>query len=196
MIITTNQLLEQLHEYANPFGKIARMVKSKELFPLTKGLYENDEKASGFYLAGAIYGPSYISFNTALSYHGLIPEAVYAFTNATCCKLKKKEYRNSFGTFTYRDIPEEAYPYGIEIVEKDRYSFRIATAEKALCDKLYELPLVRSQKELEKLLFEDLRLDEEAFLQLKKEDIYFLAPKYHSTNVNLLEKYLRRKNHE
>lgn len=196
MIITSNQLLEKLHEYSDPFGKIKRMVKKEELFPLTKGLYEDNIHASGFYLAGAIYGPSYISFNSALSYYGLIPEAVYSFTSATTNKLKKKQYHNRFGTFTYRDIPLEAFPYGIETIESEGYYFRIATKEKALCDKLYELPLVSNQKELEQLLFEDMRIYEDEFIKLDRESIYFIAPKYHSTNVSLLEKYLRRKYHE
>lgn len=196
MIITSNQLLEKLNDYSDPFGKIKRMVKNGELIPLTRGIYEDNKNTSSFYLAGAIYGPSYISFNAALSYYGLIPEAVYTITNATCNKLKKKQYRNFFGTFTYRDIPVDAFSYGIEIVEKDGYSFLIATKEKALCDKLYDMPLLKSQKELVQLLFVDMRIDEDEFEKFNRKDIYFIAPKYHSTNVSLLEKYLRRKHHE
>lgn len=196
MFITTNQLLEQLHDYANPFGKISRMVKKEELVPITKGLYETEKNISGFYLAGAIYGPSYISFNTALSYYEMIPEAVYAFCSATCGKLKKKEYRNAFGTFTYRDIPSEAFRYGIKIIKEGEYYFRIATLEKALCDKLYDSPIIKSIKDMERFLFIDLRIDEDIFNTLNREDIYFLSKKYHSSNIYLLAKLLRRKYHE
>ena len=103
MILSVKVLVDRLKEYSNPNGKIQRLVKEGKLYPLTKGLYEDDKSVSGLYLAGAIFGPSYISFNYALSYYGLIPEAVYEFTSATTDKKKKKTYTNRFGTFSYRD---------------------------------------------------------------------------------------------
>lgn len=196
MILSTNVLLDRLKDYSNPFGKISRMVRDGKLFPLTKGLYEDNRNASGLYLANAIYGPSYISFNLALSYYSLIPEAVYDFTSATTEKKKKKVFTNYFGTFTYRDIPISAYPYGINIVEDGEYSFLIASREKALCDKLYEIPPVRNQKELEGLLFSDMRIDEYEFGKLNRQDIYFVAPKYHVNNLMYLIGYLKRRFHE
>ncbi len=195
MILTTNILLERYRDYSNPFGKIGRLVKEGVLFPLTRGIYEDNSSVSGMYLASAIYGPSYLSFNTALSYHGLIPEAVYDFTSATCEKKKKKSFTNRFGTFTYRDIPTEAFCHGVSSVNRDGYSFLIASPEKALCDKLYEMPLCRNQKMLERSLLE-MRLDWSQFEEMNRKDIYFLVPKYHSSNLYLLEHYLRRKYHE
>ena len=196
MIYSSNLLIEKYKNFADPFGKIRRLVQNGELIQLSKGLYSDDSKISGLYVAGAIYGPSYISFNTALSYWGMIPEAVYSVTCATTKKNKKKHYTNSIADFYYRDIPITAYPYGIKIIEENGYSFMIATKEKALCDKLYELPNIKNQKELERLLFEDMRINQNLFLQLDRNDIYFIAEKYHSNNVRLLEKYLRRINHE
>ena len=72
----------------------------------------------------------------------------------------------------------------------------MASKEKALCDKLYELPPVKNLKELEELLFNDMRIDETEFDSLNREDIYFIAPKYHVNNLKYLEKYLRRRHHE
>lgn len=196
MILTTNMLLDKYCNYGDKYGKIARMVASGSLFPLVRGIYEDNPNASGIYLAGVLYGPSYLSFNTALSFHSLIPEAVYDFTSATCEKKKKKQYSNHFGTFTYRDVPTEVFRYGVTILEQEGYTYMMASPEKALCDKLYEMPLARNQKALEQMLFEDMRIDETFFAKLKRNDIYFIAPKYHSTNLLLLEKYLRRINHE
>ena len=149
MILSTNIILDRLKDYANPYGKMGRLVKEGKLIPLTKGLYEDNLNASGVYLANAIYGPSYVSFNYALSYYGLIPEAVYDFTSATTEKKKKKSFTNRFGTFTYRDVPVDIYPYGVNLIKEGEYSFLIASREKALCDKLYELSPVKNQKELE-----------------------------------------------
>lgn len=196
MIYSSNLLIEKYKNFADPFGKIRRLVQNGELIQLSKGLYSDDSKISGLYIAGAIYGPSYISFNTALGYWGMIPEAVYSVTCATTKKNKKKHYTNKIADFYYRDIPITAYPYGVKIIEENGYSFMIATKEKALCDKLYDLPNIKNQKELEKILFEDMRINQDLFLQLDRKDIYFIAEKYHSNNVKLLEKYLRRINHE
>ena len=196
MILSTNVILNQLKNYANPYGKIGRLVKEGKLIPLTKGLYVDNTNVSGLYLANAIYGPSYISFNYALSYYGLIPEAVYEFTSATTEKKKKKLFNNRFGTFSYRDIPVDAYPYGINIIEEGEYSFMIASKEKALCDKLYELPPVKNQRELIVLLFSDMRIDEVEFDKLNRNEIYFIAPKYHVNNLKHLVNYLKRKYHE
>ena len=196
MILTSAMLLDRYKNYANPYGKIQRLVQAKKLIPLAKGLYEDNPHASGLYLSNAIYGPSYISFNTALAYYGLIPEVVYDFTSATTEKRKNKSFTNYFGTFTYRDIPLDAYPYGIVSKTENGYTYLIATPEKALCDKLYALPPVSNQKQLEELLFDSMRIDHVEFAKLNRCDIYFVAPKYHSTNLKLLTAYLRRKNHE
>ena len=113
MIKTTAMLLEELKGYGSPKSKLARMAERGECFPITRGLYETDRNAPAYLLAGSIYGPSYISFEYALSRYGLIPEAVYAVTCATFEKKKKKKYETPFGTFTYRDVPSEAFPLGI-----------------------------------------------------------------------------------
>ena len=83
-------LLDELKEYASPKTKLARMAKNGECIPITRGLYETDPDVPGYLLAGSIYGPSYISFEYALGYYGMIPEAVYTVTCATFDKKKKK----------------------------------------------------------------------------------------------------------
>ncbi|NLZ36699.1 MAG: hypothetical protein GX897_04390, partial [Clostridiales bacterium] len=80
MIKTTAMLLKELKEYASPKSKLSRMAERGEVFPITRGLYETDPNVPGYLLAGSIYGPSYISFEYALGYYGMIPEAVYAVT--------------------------------------------------------------------------------------------------------------------
>ena len=69
-------LLQEYRSYANPAAKIARMVKSGKLTPIIRGLYETDASVPGYCLSGVIYGPSCLSFEFALSWHNLIPEAV------------------------------------------------------------------------------------------------------------------------
>jgi len=72
-------------------------------------------------LSSVIYGPSYVSFEYTLSYHGLIRERVYLFKNATFNKRRSKVFKTMFGKFSYRDIPKEAYPYGVNTIMYDEY---------------------------------------------------------------------------
>lgn len=192
MIKTTKILLEEYSNYAKPHDKIKRLVESKKLIPIKRGIYETDSTISGHYLASVIYGPSYLSFEFALSFYGLIPEAVYTFTSASFMKRKTKKYKTPFGNFIYQDIPRLAYPFGVKIIYENGYTFQIATPEKALCDKLYSISPLQNQAELQSLLFDDLRIDQNEFCKLNKEDIKVLAEKYKSKNVTLLSKFIKR----
>lgn len=155
-------------------------------------MYETEKNVSRLYLPSYIYGPSYISFDTALSYYGMIPEAVYIYTSATFNKRKTKRYINFFGTFQYRDIPKEAYSFGIKTKEENGYVYYIGTKEKALCDKLYIMPPVDNIRELKEMLFEDLRIEPQTISELNGEDIILFSEKYHSKNLDLLAKFIRR----
>ncbi len=192
MIKTTEMMLEGLKEYSNPAAKLSRMAKQGECFPIVRGLYETDRTVPGYLLAGSIYGPSYISFEYALAYYGLIPEAVYTITCATFEKKKKKRYETIFGTFTYRDVPSEAFPLGFKIVREKDYFYRIAEPEKALCDKLYTMHPVASGRELFTLLTEELRIEETELCKLEADKVAFLAEHYHSGNVRKLALLLQR----
>ena len=121
MIITNSIAKSNLDNYVDKNGKISRDIKNKKLFKIVTGLYETDENTPAYLLAGSIYGPSYISFEYALSYYGLIPERVTTVTCATFNKKKKKMFTTSFGTFTYRDVPKLAYPEEIILKEEDNY---------------------------------------------------------------------------
>ena len=182
MIISVDALTQRFQNYTDVKGKIRREVQRGMLVQVARGLYETDPRADGKYLAGAIYGPSYLSFDYALSVYALIPEMVYnTYTSATYCKEKIKRYENAFGIFLYRDVPATVYPLGIELKAENGYSYQIATPEKALCDKLYTLSPVYSVKALKELLFEDLRIDADAFHALRRNDILQLAPLYRAT---------------
>ena len=195
MIKTTQMLINELSNYSSPKNKIQRMVENNELFPVTRGLYSTNKNIDSCYLASYIYGPSYLSFEFALSYYGLIPEGVKSYSSATYKKNRSKRYITPFGNFFYWDVPSEAFPYGIKYIKNENHSFCIASVEKALCDKLYTLPPLKNIDEIEELLFNDLRIDEEEFNKLNNKDITFLSTKYHCRNIYLLDEYLKRSSH-
>ncbi len=186
MIKTAAILSQQYNSYVNPSAKIGRMVKRGELTPIIKGLYETNPSVPGHYLAGIIYGPSYLSFEYALSWYELIPEAVYSFTSATCRKNRTKRYETPFGLFTYRDVPVSTFPYGTVLHEENGYGFILASAEKAICDQIYTCAPCSNRKELLQLLFDDLRIDEKSFRGLNTNELIELATLYKTKNHRLL----------
>ena len=184
--------MDELSGYGNPKQKLGRLVKEGKYIPIVRGLYETNRNIPGYLLAGSIYGPSYLSFAFALSYYGLIPEAVYTYSSATFDKKKKKFYQNFFGNFTYRDVPQAVFPKEIMIKQEKEYFFHIASPEKALCDQLYTISPVGTLKEMSKLLWEDLRMEKGDILNLNVDVVGHLATLYHSTNVTLLAKVMRK----
>lgn len=193
MLYSFDDLAVKFQDYVDIKGKIRREIQSGRLVSVVRGLYESERNISGKYLAGRIYGPSYLSFEYALSFYSLIPEAVHqTFTSATFQKRRSKKYHNDFGTFLYRDVPAKVFHLGIVLHEENGYSYQIATPEKALCDELYSLSPVRSISELKALLFEDLRLDEHEFFKLNMADLQELVPLYRSANLKFLNKLIER----
>lgn len=192
MIKTTGILQEELSSYANPSAKIRQMVRDQELFPIIRGYYETSRKTPGHSLAPIILGPSYLSFEYALSVYGLIPEAVYVYTCASLGKRKSKVYHTLFGQFNYRDVPETVFHLDLVYRVENGYAYQIASPEKALCDMLYTLSPVGNQKALGALLFEDLRIDEEDFRSLDLLKMINLAGYYKTQNHRLLQAYLRK----
>ena len=192
MLKTHLVLMDELKNYASPAKKIERMVKSGALTRVVRGLYETDPHTPGHLLAASIYGPSYLSFEYALAHHGLIPEAVHQYTSASFDKKRAKQFETPFGVFSYRDIPEEAFPYGIQPLIENGYGFRLATPEKALCDELYKLSPCANRAELEQLLFENLRIDRQAFLGLDFTEMEQLASLYQTKNHKLLRSWIKK----
>ncbi|MBQ5970296.1 MAG: hypothetical protein IJL52_09325 [Clostridia bacterium] len=189
MIYTTEILREELSNYQNPNDKIHRMVQEQKLFPVVRGLYTTDPKANGKFLAGAIYGPSYLSFDYALAEYHLIEAHPNAFQSATYGKHGKKQYNTPFGRFTYRDVPEEVFDLFVRNVSVAGNVYRIASPEKAICDKVYSMRPAMNEAELETLVFDFIGIDRRRFRSLHLDEILCMGEKYHSKNVNLLLEY-------
>lgn len=107
---------------------------------LRRGLYtlgpeERKIEPSLFYLANQIFIPSYISMESVLAYHGLIPEFVGVTTSITTRKTCR--FRNEFGIFTYQHMQSRSYAGFDSIKEAGRWTVLIAKPEKAVVDFLY-----------------------------------------------------------
>ncbi len=190
MIVKYNELLIKYKNYKNPKDKIKREIDNGKYHRLINGLFEDNINVSGYLLAGSIESPSYLSFEYVLSKYGLIPERVAVYTSATTLKKHNKIIKNFFGEYYYSDVPLSVWNKGINIISEDGYTYMIATPEKALCDLLYKKEPVYSLKQLKKLLFEDLRIDEKEFYNLNFNDIIAICDDYKKKNLNFLKKLL------
>lgn len=87
-----------------------------------------------YYTANRIYSPSYISLESALSYHNIIPEAVYSICSVSTNKTMI--FNTPLGEFRYNTIKPSLF-WGYEIFGDYEKPIKIANAEKAILDFLY-----------------------------------------------------------
>jgi len=122
-------------------GLIKRAIANGEILNIRRGLYclapkYQKNPISVYDLAEQVYGPSYISLETALSYHGWIPEAVYACTSVSYHSAK--EFTTPLGVFSYTPVPQHTFYFDVERQEgKNGNAFFMATPAKALADYVY-----------------------------------------------------------
>jgi predicted transcriptional regulator of viral defense system len=87
-----------------------------------------------YLIANKIYSPSYVSFETAFSYYGIIPEGVFLITSAT--SQKTAGFTNELGTFNYTSLKANLM-FGYDLVRFRNQSFKIAQLEKSILDYIY-----------------------------------------------------------
>jgi hypothetical protein len=184
-------IMALLKDYKRPHDKIHELVKKGELILIKNGLYIpgpklNVSRPESVLLANHIWGPSYVTLETALSHWGFIPERVYEISSATIKKAKK--YKTPVGRFSYYHLPLPYYAFDIKSIElTSKQTALMASPEKALCDKIILTSGIRlrSTKQVTEFLIEDMRMDEEALKNLdttKMKSWLADAPKASSIN--------------
>ena len=150
-------------------NKISSLEKRGDLIRLKQGLYvvhpDVSQKSLSLFLIGNhLYGPSYISLQSALRHYGLIPEQVF-----TICSMTTKpsqNFRNSMAWFEYVHTDETVFPIGLrEEATASGASILMASPEKALCDLIADIAHLnlRYRKEILVWLEEDIRFDMDEF---------------------------------
>lgn len=158
-------------DYKSPRNKIANLETEGKLIRLKRGLYvvspdESQKLLSTELIANHIYGPSYVSMESALKYYGLIQESVRVLRSITT--KRSRVFENSISRFEYINCSEKYYSIGIIQKIDNGYSFLIASPEKALCDLIAYTPGVRPRfiNALRIFLEDNIRLDMEAFFRM------------------------------
>ena len=186
-------LRELYHDFVSPAKKIAELCSKGLLIRVKRGLYiVSDmivgEKPAGELIANHLYGPSYVSMETALQYYGMIPEGVYSIESATT--KQPKQYDTPYGVFRYHHFEVNYYRIGIGMEHmKNGSAYLLASPEKSLCDLLIKTRGLRIRSRISMLsyLIDFLRIDEESLAALdpallrecvitgpRKETLYYL----------------------
>jgi hypothetical protein len=142
-------------------------------------------------LANLIYGPSFVSLEFALSYHGLIPERVDAVTSLTT--KRPKVFETPVGKFVYRQSPTRAFHVGMNRIVHQDVAFLIATPERALADAVRENRghSLRTQADAAQYLFDNLRIDQRLFEEMNPGLLEELATALRSRKIARCARLLR-----
>jgi len=139
--------------------QLSRWRKSGRLIQLRRGVYALSERyrkndPHPFTAANLMQSASYVSLQSALEYHGLIPEYVPAVTSVTTGRPEQLD--NSLGSFIYRHI-QKALFFGYRRLDLGQgQSAFVAEPEKALLDLLYLTPGLGDSAYLRELRLQNL----------------------------------------
>lgn len=171
-------VMDALKGYAFPRKALSDAIRLGKLTRVKKGIYVRSGPGIPLYsrgvLANMIYGPSYVSYEYALSAHGLIPEGVVEVASATTGK--SRFFETPAGRFRYKHQEVHYYSIGYDRQElDDMRGYLMAKPEKALADRVLLAHGRFSTRSMRQFLFENLRIDEVDFRELDSELLGVLA---------------------
>jgi predicted transcriptional regulator of viral defense system len=126
---------------ARRYGLVNRALKDGSLIRLKRGVYtlakaHRSAPMHPFAVAQALLPGSYISFESALAYHGWIPEAVLVTASVTPGRKTLEIPATEFGSFKYHPLAIADYRFlsGVERVTFDKLTAFVAKPLRALMD--------------------------------------------------------------
>lgn len=183
-----------LKDYRSAHDKISRMLSRGEILKLKNGLYVRSRTYGGTVepveVANALYGPSYVSLEYALSHYGIIPEAVVTVTSVT--SKRRRTFRTPLGDYLYEHIPHRAYSAGITFEKRGPTGVLIAAREKAVCDKLALTAHMRTLKQIGEFIIEDQRMDEDELSRFSVELLEEISAAYGLNSIRLFVRWFRK----
>ena len=177
-VFETGLLLAGDVDSANVRRQMSRWTKTRRLYQLRRGLYAlappyQKARPHPFLVANRLLRGSYVSLQSALAYHGLIPETVPVTTSVTT--LRPARWDTPLGAYEYRHVKRQLFfGYQLTAVGVGQQAF-IATPEKALLDLVHLQPQGDAPEYLQELRLQNLdRLDLD---QLQSQVVQANSPK-------------------
>lgn len=177
------------------YGLVKRAIAKGQLVHLRRGLYCLAERyrrrpLNLLVVAQKIYGPSYISCESALSHHGWIPEGVFTVTSAS---MKRAQvFQSPLGLFSYERIRAEPFLTSVGRVTADGESYFLARPWRAVADYIFAR---RLDWRGVKPLVESLRIEEELLQQVDVEELTNLEMAFKAQRVTKFLKAVRKDLH-
>jgi predicted transcriptional regulator of viral defense system len=123
--------------------QLSRWVAGGHLVQLRRGLYAlappyRKTEPHPFLVANRLVRGSYVSLQSALAHHSLIPEHVPVVTSVTTGRPQRRD--NAFGSFEYHHCPPgQLNGFRVEPLGGNQEAF-VATPKKALADLVHLVP--------------------------------------------------------
>ncbi|MBL7663839.1 MAG: hypothetical protein JNM93_01810 [Bacteriovoracaceae bacterium] len=177
------------------YNSLTYHLKKKNLVRYRRGLYSLAPRRQGNYgfsqfkLANKLVLHSFVSFESALSHHGLIPEAVYEVTSVSLSK--NVIFENSMGRFSFTHSAIVPFYLGVE--KNEIAEAKIANAIRALFDLInVRRKLYRTAEDLENDFRIDLEELKKILMNFKAGEILQLGELYKKKTTRTLATILVR----
>lgn len=144
---------------------IFKAMAKDEIIQLKPGLYLLQNKyreysPHPFVVAALLHGPSYISMESALRHHGLIPEAVFQVRSVT--QSRSRTFKTALGNFQFARIPCKDFRAGVKSVKVDKTNWAfVATPLRAIADLIYLNRKEAIDKDATGFLTESMRIEKD-----------------------------------
>jgi len=173
---------------ARRYGLVNRALRDGSLIRLKRGLYTlappyRDERVHPFAAAQALLPGSYVSFESALSHHGWIPEAVFVTASVTPGRKTLEFDTADFGRFKFHPLAIQDYRFltGVEAVSFGKLTAFVARPLRALMDLVALRKVEWSGLDW---LISGMRIDEDMLLASTRKDFTELKRVYRHKAAN------------
>jgi predicted nucleotidyltransferase component of viral defense system len=177
---------------ARRYGLVNKALAKGELVRICRGVYMLAEKyrsikLSQFVVASRIIPGSYISFESALSYHGWIPERVVVVMSGIY-KGRTRTFETPLGEFKYVHLPVNELEF-LNGVSRNERAFLVAKPLRALADYIYDRKIEWTGIDF---LLEGLRIEEEPLQTIKLNDFKEVLPVFRAKRVRSFLQQLQK----
>ncbi len=158
-VFETGLLLACSADPADVRRQLSRWTKAKRLYQLRRGLYAlappyQKVKPHPFVIANRLASGSYVSLQSALAHHGLIPEYVPVTTSVTT--MRPARWEKPLGVYEFRHLKTERLRgYRLTELGGGQEAF-VASPEEALLDLIYFQPKGDAPEYLRELRLQNL----------------------------------------
>jgi hypothetical protein len=123
-----------------------------------------------FVVAAMLHFPSQVSLESALSHHGLIPEAVYQVSSVT--SARSRTFETPVGVFTFKRVPAADPRAGVQALKIDGRSWAfVATPVRAIADLIYTRKQVNWERDGLAFLTESMRIERDDLKKVSFESL-------------------------